>query len=139
MLELARLSDCFVSSESFARSLVGGDDPLEACRRIAELGPGIAGVTLGSRGYAALFGGRAIVKPACAVEAVDTTGCGDVFHAGLAYGLARGWDPGKSFDLAAWAAARVAARMGGRAGIPLKSDLQARGYEQGPDWRSAPR
>ena len=87
MLELARLSDCFVSSESFARSLVGGDDPLEACRRIVELGPGIAGVTLGARGYVARFDGRSIVKPAYAVEAVDTTGCGDVFHAGLAYGI----------------------------------------------------
>ena len=129
MLELARLSDCFVSSESFARSLVGGDDPLGACRRIAELGPRIAGVTLGARGYAALFGGRSIVKPACAVEAVDTTGCGDVFHAGLTYGLVRDWDPGRSFDLAAWAAAQVATRMGGRAGIPPKSELQARGYE----------
>ena len=139
MLELARLSDCFVSSESFARSLVGGDNPLEACRRIAELGPRIAGVTLGSRGYAAIFDGRSIVKPACAVEAVDTTGCGDVFHAGLAYGLARGWNPEKSFDLAAWAAAQVATRMGGRAGIPQKSDLQARGYEQGPAYWSAPR
>jgi ribokinase len=129
MLDLARLSDCFVSSESFARSLVGGDDPLGACRRIAELGPRIAGVTLGARGYAAMFDGRSIVKPACAVEAVDTTGCGDVFHAGLTYGLARGWDPGRSFDLAAWAAAQVATRMGGRAGIPPKSELQARGYE----------
>jgi sugar/nucleoside kinase (ribokinase family) len=96
-------------------------------------------VTLGSRGYAAIFDGRSIVKPACAVEAVDTTGCGDVFHAGLAYGLARGWNPEKSFDLAAWAAAQVATRMGGRAGIPQKSDLQARGYEQGPAYWSAPR
>jgi len=129
MLELARLSDCFVSSESFARSLVGGDDPLGACRRIAELGPRIAGVTLGARGYAALFSGRSIVNPACAVEAVDTTGCGDVFHAGLTYGLVRGWDPGRSFDLAAWAAAQVATKPGGRAGIPPKSELLARGYE----------
>jgi ribokinase len=129
MLELARLSDCFVSSESFARSLVGGDDPLGACRRIVELGPRIAGVTLGARGYAAMFDGRSIVKPACAVEAVDTTGCGDVFHAGLTYGLARGWDPGKSFDLATWAAAQVATKLGGRAGIPSKSELQARIYE----------
>ena len=129
MLELARLSDCFVCSESFARSLAGGDDPLGACRRILELGPRIAGVTLGSRGYAAMFDGRSIVKPAYAVEAVDTTGCGDVFHAGLAYGLFRGWDPGRSFDLAAWAAAQVATRMGGRAGIPSKSELQARWCE----------
>ncbi len=129
MLELARKSDCFVSSESFARSLVGGDDPLGACRRILELGPRIAGVTLGARGYAAMFDGRAIVKPACAVEAADTTGCGDVFHAGLTYGLVRGWDPERSFDFAAWAAARVATRLGGRAGIPSRQALHDGGFE----------
>jgi ribokinase len=129
MLELAQASDCFVVSETFARALVGGDDPLGACRKILERGPRIAGVTLGARGYAAMFGGRTIVKPACAVEAVDTTGCGDVFHAGLAYGLARGWDPEKSFDLAAWAAAQVATRMGGRAGIPSRQALHDGGFE----------
>jgi len=75
-----------------------------------------------------MFDGRVIVKPARAVEAVDTTGCGDVFHAGLTYGLARGWDPEKSLDLAAWAAAQVATRMGGRAGIPSIDDLRRNGY-----------
>lgn len=129
MLDLARLSDCFVSSEAFARALVGGDDPLGTCRKIHELGPRIAGVTLGERGYAALFDGRSIRKPACAVDAVDTTGCGDVFHAGLAYGLLRGWDPERSFSLAAWAAARVAARLGGRTGIPSGQALRDEGYE----------
>jgi ribokinase len=129
MLELARISDCFVASESFARSLVGAEDPLEACRRILELGPGIAGVTLGARGYVARFGGRSIVKPAYEVEAVDTTGCGDVFHAGLTYGFLHGWDPERIFDLAAWAAAKVATKMGGRAGIPSRQDLRDRGHE----------
>jgi sugar/nucleoside kinase (ribokinase family) len=129
MLELARLSDCFVASESFTHSLVGAEDPLEACRRILELGPGIAGVTLGARGYAARFGGRSIVKPAYEVESVDTTGCGDVFHAGLAYGILHGWHPERSFDLAAWAAAQVARKMGGRSGIPSKQDLLGRAVE----------
>jgi sulfofructose kinase len=127
MLDLAHLSDCFVVSESFARDLVSGDNPLAACKRILELGPGIAGVTLGARGYVARFGGRSIAKPAYAVEAIDTTGCGDVFHAGLTYGFLRGWDPEKSFDLAAWAAAQVATRMGGRAGIPSMAELRDRG------------
>ena len=129
MLDLARLSNCFVVSESFARSLVGGDDPLGACRRIVELGPRIAGVTLGAKGYAARFNGRSIVKPAYAVEAVDTTGCGDVFHAGLTYGFLRGWDPERCFDLAAWASAQVATKMGGRAGIPSITELRDRDYE----------
>jgi ribokinase len=129
MLELARTSDCFVASETFARALTGGDDPLGACRMILERGAPIAGVTLGARGYAAMFGGRTIVKPACAVAAVDTTGCGDVFHAGLAYGLVRGWEPERCFDLAAWAAAQVATRMGGRAGIPSRQALYDKGFE----------
>ena len=128
MLDLARASDCFVASEPFARTLAGGDDPLGACRRILELGPRIAGVTLGARGYAAMFDGRTVVKPACAVEAVDTTGCWDVFHAGLTYGLVRGWATERSFHLAAWAAAQVATRMGGRAGIPSRQALRDGGF-----------
>ena len=128
MLELARLSDCFIASESFARALTGGDHPLEACRELSALGPRVAGVTLGEMGYIALAEGRVIQRPAYAVEAVDTTGCGDVFHAGFTYGLVRGWTVEKSLDLGAWAAARVSLRMGGRAGIPSRSEMKRNGY-----------
>ncbi|SHF00039.1 Sugar or nucleoside kinase, ribokinase family [Desulfacinum infernum DSM 9756] len=50
MLDLARKSDHFITSETFARSLVGGSDPEGACRKLAELGPKVVGVTLGPRG-----------------------------------------------------------------------------------------
>lgn len=128
MLELARLSDCFIASESFASALTGGDRPLDACRELSALGPRVAGVTLGDRGYVALEGGRVIRKPAYAANAVDTTGCGDVFHAGFTYGLVRGWTVEKSLDLGAWAAARVSLRMGGRAGIPTLEEMAGIGY-----------
>ena len=128
MLELARLSDCFIASEPFACALTGGDHPLEACRELSALGPRVAGVTLGERGYIALEEGRVIRKPAYAVDAVDTTGCGDVFHAGFTYGLVRGWTVEKSLDLGAWAAARVSLRMGGRAGIPSLREMTEKGY-----------
>lgn len=118
MLELARLSDVFIASASFACSLVGEDDPPAACRKLAALGPAVAGVTLGKRGYAALERGRPIRRPAYPVEAVDTTGCGDVFHAGFIYGLLRGWTADQSLDWGAWTASRVSLRLGGRAGIP---------------------
>lgn len=128
MLELARISDCFVASETFARALTGGDRPLEACRELSALGPKVAGVTLGERGYVALEGGKVIQKPAYAVAAVDTTGCGDVFHAGFTYGLVRGWTVEKSLDFGAWAAARVSLRMGGRTGIPSRQEMRENGY-----------
>jgi sulfofructose kinase len=122
MLDLARLSDVFIASSGFARALVGGDDPREACRRLASLGPGLVGVTLGAGGYAAIDDGRALLRPAYETDVVDTTGCGDVFHAGTLYGLLKGWAAGPSLDFAAWAAARVATRLGGRAGIPAAAE-----------------
>jgi ribokinase len=122
MLDLARESDYFIVSETFSRALVGGDTPLLACEELMALGPRFAAVTLGDRGYAAMAGGKIIERPAHAVEAVDTTGCGDVFHAGFIYGLLQGWEDEKSLDFAAWAAARVSLELGGRDGIPPLSE-----------------
>ena len=122
MLELARLSDYFLASETFAKALVGEYKPLEACRKMAELGPKVVCVTLGSKGYIALDRGKIIERPAYQVEAVDTTGCGDVFHAGFIYGLLEKWNVDKCFDFAAWVGAMVSLRLGGRAGIPTLAD-----------------
>ena len=118
MLELARLSDYFLASETFAKALIDDDKPLDACIKLAEMGPKVVGVTLGPKGYIALDRGRIIEQPAYPVEAIDTTGCGDVFHAGFIYGLLENWNVDKCFDFAAWAGAMVSLRLGGRAGIP---------------------
>ena len=129
MLEIARLSDCFIASETFAASFAGEGKAIEACRRIADLGPRVAAVTRGAKGYVAWDGRKAIQGPAYPVEAVDTTGCGDVFHAGFIYGLIRGWNHEKSFDFAAWTAARVSLQMGGRKGIPSLREIEERGFK----------
>lgn len=118
ILDVARLSDYFLAAETFAKDLVGEGKPLDACFKLAELGPRVAVVTLGPKGYVALDRGRVIERPAFPVEPVDTTGCGDAFHAGFIYGLIAGWDVDKSLNLAAWAAAMVSLKMGGRSGIP---------------------
>ncbi len=128
MLELARLSDYFLVSEPFAKAFAGSDKPVDACRKLAELGPRVAGITLGSKGYVALTEGRLIQGPAYAVEAVDTTGCGDLFHAGFTYGVIKGWNVEKSLDFAAWAAAMVSRKLGGRAGIPTLEEVAAEGF-----------
>ena len=60
------------------------------------------------------------------VEALDTTGCGDVFHAGYIYGLLRKWPLERRIDFASWAASRVSLSLGGRAGIPDPSDFGSR-------------
>jgi sugar/nucleoside kinase (ribokinase family) len=126
MLELARLSDYYLASETFARALVGDANPLEACKKLAELGPRVVGITLVPKGYIALEDGRTIERSAYQVEAIDTTGCGDVFHAGFTYGVVQGWDVERSLDLGAWAAAMVGGQLGGRAGIPTREELVKR-------------
>ncbi|MBW2259488.1 MAG: sugar kinase [Deltaproteobacteria bacterium] len=129
MLELAGSSDYYLASETFANALVE-NKPQEACERLAELGPRVVGVTLGPKGYLALVDGRIIERPAYQVEAIDTTGCGDVFHAGFTYGVVQGWDVEKSLDFGAWAAAMVSRRLGGRAGIPSLNALVKQGYTE---------
>jgi ribokinase len=127
-LEIARVSDYFLASETFAEALVGEGRPLDACYKLAELGPRVVGVTTGPRGYVALEGGNIIERPAYPVEAVDTTGCGDVFHAGFTYGLIEGWKVDKCLDFAAWAAAEVSLELGGRAGIPPLEEVKEKGW-----------
>jgi ribokinase len=128
MLDLVPLSDCFIGSEIFSRVLA--EDPMETCRILSGRGCRFVGVTLGAKGYVALADGRVIRKPAYPARAVDTTGCGDVFHAGVTYGLVHGWKAEKCLDLGAWAAAQVSTRMGGRAGIPSRRGLEERGFEK---------
>jgi sugar/nucleoside kinase (ribokinase family) len=128
MLDLARLSDYFLASENFSEALVGEGKPLDACHKLAELGPRVVGVTLGPRGYVALAEGRIIERPAYPVNPVDTTGCGDVFHAGFTYGLVKGWEVDKCLDFAAWAAAMVSLKLGGRTSIPTLEQMKKEGW-----------
>ena len=126
MLELSKYCDYFIVSESFAKALVSGDDPYKACERLRKLGPKVVGVTLGERGYLVQHQNNWIERPAYQVNAIDTTGCGDLFHAGIALGILKKWDLEKSLDFAAWAAASVSTRLGGRAGIPSLDAYQTR-------------
>jgi sulfofructose kinase len=128
MLELAGLSDYCIASRTFARQFSESDDPDDALRKLSKLGPRLVGVTLGHEGYRASFDGKIVRKPAYTVDAIDTTGCGDVFHAGFIYGLLRKWDCEKCLDFAAWAAAMVSMKMGGREGIPTPVEMRDKGF-----------
>lgn len=124
MLDIARMCDCVVTSEVFSKALT--ESPRETCLKLRDMGVRWTGVTLGARGYIALADGRWIQKDAYPAKAVDTTGCGDVFHAGMTYGVVNGWSAEQSLDLGAWAAAEVSSEIGGRRGIPALLALQAR-------------
>jgi ribokinase len=118
MLELARSSHHFIASSTFAGVFAPGAEPAEVCRRLADLGPRVTGVTVGPRGYVGFADGRVFERDAYRVDSIDATGCGDIFHAGYTYGLLQRWPVEKRFDFGAWSAAQVSCSLGGRFGIP---------------------
>jgi len=116
--ELLPLIDHPVVSERFAAELVPGP-PQAALPRLLEWGAVAATVTCGAAGSFSLpAGGELVHQPAFAVAAVDTTGCGDVFHGGYLYGLLQGWPLPRLLRFAAACAALKAGAPGGRSGIP---------------------
>ncbi len=129
MLDLARLSDYFIASETFATAFCGEGQAVEACRRLSEFGPRVVGVTLGSRGCVALANEEFFQKEAYPVTPLDTTGCGDVFHAGFIFGAIRKWSLEKILEFASWSAAMVSLELGGRKGIPSLEQIRGKGFE----------
>jgi len=123
LLEVARLSDYVVASEEFANDL-GWDLTQETLRREKEkLGIRVLTITFGERGSITLSDDQVIQVPAFTVEAVDTTGAGDVFHGGYIYGLLQRWDLKDTITFASALAAMKCTKTGGRAGIPQLNEV----------------
>jgi sulfofructose kinase len=118
--ELLRFTDVLVVAAEFPRRFTGIDDLRAALRATAKHGPWFVGVTLGPGGVLALVHGEMHYVPAFRVRAVDSTGAGDIFHAGSIYGLLQGWPAIETLRFAAAAAALKCERLGGRPGIPTR-------------------
>ena len=114
------LADHLILSRDCARAITGTRSPAQAVRKLARPDRQVAVVTCGDEGCWYLAQGDAVPRrqPAFKVEAVDTTGCGDVFHGAYAFALARGLGLEDRIRFAAAAAALKATRPGGQAGIP---------------------
>lgn len=93
------LTDIFVPNAEEACRFAGVDDPGLALDRLAER-CGTVVVKLGPEGAIARRGDETVRAEALAVEAVDATGAGDSFTAGLLAGLGRGQDLEQSLRLA---------------------------------------
>ncbi|WP_298037050.1 PfkB family carbohydrate kinase [uncultured Desulfuromonas sp.] len=123
--ELLPLIDHPVVSERFARSLCP-DDPLRAVDLLLDRGGLAATVTLGALGsHTGSREGERFHQPAFLVDAVDTTGCGDVFHGGYIFGLLQGWPLKRVVRFAAACAALKARKLGGRTAIPTLAEAEA--------------
>lgn len=121
VLGLTRQSDHLIVGTEFARQVTGETDPAEAVRAIRSPLHAATVVTAGERGcwYMSRETDDAVRhQPACRVQVVDTTGCGDVFHGAYAAALVRGESTQRAVAMATAAAGLKATQPGGRRGIP---------------------
>lgn len=85
----------------------------------------LAAATLGEGGVLAWDGERHCHSPAYRVPVVDTTGAGDIFHAGFIYGLLQHWPLERQLDFACAAAALNCTAVGARGGIQPVSAIES--------------
>jgi sulfofructose kinase len=110
--------DYLIVSRDFPSRLMKEKD-LEKALRGMQLRYGcvLTAATLGEDGVLAWNGARLLHRSAYHVPVVDTTGAGDVFHAGFIYGLLQGWPLERQLDFACAAAALNCTASGARGGI----------------------
>ena len=123
-LELASSVDVLIASARFADPLVGsGERPEKALEALCRLGPKVVVMTLGPKGSLGWDGGDQLLVKPFPVQAVDTTGAGDVYHGGYIYGLLQGWSMAECMRFASAVAALKCREVGARKGIPDLSQV----------------
>jgi sulfofructose kinase len=84
----------------------------------------LTAATLGHDGVLAWDGAEFHYAPAFQVKTLDTTGAGDIFHAGFIFGLLRGWTLSRQLDFACAAAALNCTAPGARGGIQPVENIE---------------
>ena len=121
------LRDCAVVIANLdeAQTMAGSLDAATAAAALRTLGAGVAIVTLGADGCVRCDRDGHRVFPADRVDAIDTTGCGDVFCGVIAAFLANGGACDAAIGVAQTAAALTATRAGAFTALPSAAELRA--------------
>jgi sulfofructose kinase len=121
--ELLAVTDYAIFSAPALREFAPGDDDDARLDYVLGLGVLHAGVTLGAQGYRWRERGGNGAMPAPKVDVIDTTGAGDAFHGAFALMLAEGMPAAECARAAVQVAAQKCTRIGGRAGLPRRAEL----------------
>ncbi len=131
--------DILIAAEEFPRAATGATGLREALLALRErTRGGLVMATLGARGVALLAGDQLELFGAYAVDAVDTTGAGDVFHGAFAVACLRGLALAEAIDFSQAVAALKCLALGGRTGIPRSLEEVERFRRQTPHRPAGP-
>jgi sulfofructose kinase len=117
--------DYAIASKEFHTRLARQSDPFVSLPVVASrFGCRLTAATLGSDGVLAWDGARFHYSPAFDLKPVDTTGAGDVFHAGFAFALLRGDELARALEFSCAAAGLACMGMGARGGIASLEEIE---------------
>ncbi len=105
--------DLLFCNEQEARALTGFNDPVDCAQAIHKHAENVA-LTLGSNGSILMHESEVIAVESVPVQAVDTTGAGDMYAAGVLYGITNGLSWQQAGHLGSHAAAQIVSRLGAR-------------------------
>ncbi len=122
--ELLKQTDFIITSSRFPTMVTGISDRKKALLELQKHTSGFLCSTLGGDGAIALVNGEFLHIEGLKVDAVDTTGAGDVFHGGFIYGLLQNWEVVQILRFANAAAGLKCKELGGRKGIPTLEEIK---------------
>ena len=111
---LEKYVDVVFANRDEALAITGAATVEAAADALAQRTGGLAVITLDKDGSLLARGGERHTIPVHTVAAVDTTGAGDMYAAGILYGLTRGMPLGETGRVASHVAGQVVARVGPR-------------------------
>ncbi len=114
-----------ILAEHLPEALTGEADLERALRKLRRWNAGLITVTIGARGAVALDGDRFVHVDGFEVDAVDTTGSGDVFRGAFIHGMLHDMDAATCLRWANAAAAVSCTRHGALDSIPTIEETHA--------------
>jgi sulfofructose kinase len=124
--------DYLISSREFPARLSKEHDLLVSLPQLRKrFGCRVVAATLGDEGVLAWDGSKFHYSPAFDITPVDTTGAGDIFHAGFAYSVIQGWDLDAALEFSNAAASLACMAPGARGGIASPEEITSQ-MRRGP-------
>ncbi len=138
MDEQLALCDWIIASLNFAKQRFGNLDLFQVVRELLGYGARGVVVTNGAGGCVATWEDEVEWFRSFPVATVDTTGAGDIFHAGFLHGRLKGWSVPSSVRWAAAAAAISTTGFGGRGKLPDEAEVRELLVREGEPWDGEP-
>lgn len=110
--------DLLFCNEQEAKAITGLNNPIDCAQALHQHCENVA-LTLGEHGSIIMHEGEVLPIEGVNIEAIDSTGAGDMYAAGILYGITNGLSWQQAGRLASHAAARVVSQLGARLPAPL--------------------